>query len=189
MKNIITILTLVLVISGVVFAQGNQNQKQEQITVNVSDLDPALVEKIKNEQSIKEVKRKINTYGQWVGMGKELGGAVDGALSSITKHADNMANTNVGKFTMFMIAYKVLGNDVMGITFGFIFWFIGTLLFIWIFYKNGINKHVYDIRYADDGKTITRKDENIKYPEDGAPILITFGYFVWCGVCVLIMFA
>jgi hypothetical protein len=164
-------------------------RKQEKITVNVSDLDPALVEKIKSEQSMKEVRQKINTYGEWVGVGKEIGSAVDGGLTALTKHADNIANTNVGKFTMVMIAYKVLGNDIMGVTFGFIFWFMGTLLFIWIFYKNGINKHVYDIRYSEDGKTIVRKDETIKYPEDGAPILITLGYFVWAGVCALIMFA
>src|SRR5690554_4850095 len=130
MKQFITIFTLLLValmpVQG--FSQ-ETTQKPELITVNPNDLDPATLAKIKAKQAETEFKAKVESYGTWVGIGKEVGVAVDEGLTAVTKHATAIADTKLGKVTMFIIAYKVIGQDIIQILLGLILWIILTIIF------------------------------------------------------------
>jgi len=122
----ISMLLLILAINT--FAQ--ESVKPEVITVNVSDLTPGQLAKIKADAVATELSNKINTYGKWAGMGKEVGIAVKEGLMSVVDVADKFGDTKVGEFTMYMIAWKVIGEDIVRIFLGIIFLFIVNYLIL-----------------------------------------------------------
>jgi hypothetical protein len=133
----------------------------DKIMVDPNDLDPATLAKVKAKQTEEELKAKINTYGNWVGIGKEVGVAVDEGLTAVTKHATAIADTRIGKVTMFIIAYKVIGKEIVQIICGVTLWFILTIIFIISFFKNCMSKTLKDITYHEDGKTIKTIKETL----------------------------
>lgn len=74
---------------------------------------------------------RIETYGKWVGLGKEVGEAVNGSLAAVTDQTSKFADTNVGKFTMFIILWKVLGDDLLGVIFAISVGTIGWATIVW----------------------------------------------------------
>lgn len=82
-----------------------------------------------------EQRAKIETYGKWVGLGKEVGEAVNSSLSAITDQTSKFAQTEVGKFTMFLILYKIAGNDIISLFFSIMVGFGGTFLLWWSYRK------------------------------------------------------
>ena len=108
MKSIlIIILTFISVMS---FAQGG-----EQITVNIKDLPPELAQQLRQKQ---QVSQTLETYGEWAGMGKEIGVAVREGLTAVKDVAVDFSKTEVGHFTMALIAWKVVGEDITGLFVG-----------------------------------------------------------------------
>ncbi|TSC67012.1 MAG: hypothetical protein CEO19_395 [Parcubacteria group bacterium Gr01-1014_73] len=108
--------------------QANQ-ATNDTILVRRSDLPPGLVEKLEEQQSLALMAKRIEAYGKWVGVGKEVGTAVNDSLSAITTQADNFAKTGVGKFTLFLVAWKVLGKDFVGVIIGVPLLVVWTMLF------------------------------------------------------------
>lgn len=74
-----------------------------------------------------ELEKKLEQYGKWVGVGGEVGQAVREGLEAVVDVADKAGDTNVGKFTMYLIAWKVIGKDLIRIILGIIFAFIFTI--------------------------------------------------------------
>lgn len=124
-KLIVMILTLAFVTPFAVAASATTNA-EETIMVRRSDLPPQVLKDLEERQALASMSQRIEAYGKWVGIGKEVGSAVNDSLSAITTQADNFAKTGVGKFTMFIVAYKVLGKDLVGMTIGI------PLLGVWI---------------------------------------------------------
>lgn len=130
MKKIFMILSL---LASFCFSQ----EAEKLITVKASDLPIDLVKRL-------EEKEKVEKYGGYVGLGKEIGEAVKGSLSALTDETDKFAKTGVGKFTMFIVAWKVIGLGVIRLMFGIPLFFIGTVIFIWSFWKNCIPGSILD---------------------------------------------
>jgi hypothetical protein len=130
MKKIYGLLLItmsMLIVSAPMYAQ----TQDEKITVKQSDLTADQLAKIKLEQTNAELQKKLDTYGKWVGVGGEIGTAVKDGLTAVVDVADKFGATNVGKFTMTMVAWKVIGKDLVKIVIGLFFFFIftGTLIF------------------------------------------------------------
>lgn len=53
---------------------------------------------------------------KYAAVGRGIGIAVNESLGAINKQAANFAETKVGKLTMLIVAWKVLGEDVKGFT-------------------------------------------------------------------------
>ena len=51
----------------------------------------------------------------WVGIGKEVGDAVNSSMSAITTQTNNFANTPVGKYVLWIVTYTVLKNLIIAI--------------------------------------------------------------------------
>lgn len=115
----------------------------------------------------------VNDARPWVGLGKEIGEATNGALSAITTQADSFSKTGVGKFVMFMVAWKVLGNELVRVGIGVPMYLLLVIIWCYSFYKNCITRSVltkvlpdktkeYEIvngpsqRYGDAGLNIVR---------------------------------
>jgi hypothetical protein len=115
MKKMLAILVCGLAFCASTQSNAQTNNQDETILVRKSDLPAEVVQQLQSKQQLAEMSQKLETYGKWVGIGKELGTAVNESMSALTTQADKFSKTDVGKFTMFMVAYKVLGNDAIAL--------------------------------------------------------------------------
>jgi len=132
MKRIFGLLLLsvfALLISPVIQAQ----TPNEKITVNASDLTVDQLAKIKADAQVQELTKKLETYGNWVGVGGEIGTAVKEGLTAVVDVADKFGKTDVGKFTLVMVAWKVMGRDIVKIVLGLLFFFTFVITLILIY--------------------------------------------------------
>lgn len=114
------------------------------------------------------VKQKAEAYGAWVGVGKEVGEAVNSSLAAISDNAAKFADTKVGKVAMFIVVWKVVGNDALGILYGVIVVLIGVPVLVWS-YRRHLNPTVLDKEKVDDkGKVVERIYRNLSYDERGS---------------------
>lgn len=123
-----TIILCVLFLSFLTFNTYGQTTVPEVITVNVSDLTPGQLAKIKADAVAADLAGRVSSYGKWAGMGKEVGTAVKEGLMSVVDVADKFGDTKVGTFTMYMVAWKVIGQDLIRIFLGVLFMCIITVL-------------------------------------------------------------
>ena len=84
----ISYIILIAVLSCNIFAQ-----QVETVTVDINKLSPEARAEIESRKQI----QKIQQYGEWVGLGKEIGIAVDSSLASVTDRAAQFADTDMGK--------------------------------------------------------------------------------------------
>lgn len=73
----------------------------------------------------------LQEASQWVGFGKEVGQAMNEGLSAVVTQADRFGATRVGNFVMLIIAWKVIGNQLLGVVLGLPIFIAGVAL--WVF--------------------------------------------------------
>jgi hypothetical protein len=164
---------LLLFVSTFAFGQ----IQSEKITVDTKDLPPELVTKIKEQQKVEQVTQQLESYGKWAGVGKEIGVAVRDGLTAVKDVAIDFSKTDVGMFTMVLIAWKVVGEDVSQLLVGLLIFFSGLPILIWSWrklYKAFDNKRVL---VEDQGWFRAKKYEVVKteYRSDDA---LGWGVFV-----------
>ena len=128
----------------------------------VSVPESQLTEQQKLQISQQSVTTTIESASKWVGLGKEVGEAINGGLIALTHNADTLSRTNVGKFTMFMIAWKVMGTDLIQLTVGSVVFILIITISMFYYFQNIRKKRYYDKRYDKEGKLteeILRFDE------------------------------
>jgi hypothetical protein len=125
MKKLISTMMVMFMIITLSYSQ-NQPAPQETVTIPKSELTSDQLKKIEMDNQIEKIKQ----YGEWVGVGKEVGVAVREGLTAVVDVADKFGNTDVGKFTMIMVAWKILGEDIIKIILGIAFLIIvNTFIF------------------------------------------------------------
>ncbi len=129
---VLVAICIILVMPGMATAQ--QQGKEEMVSIPKSQLTPAQIQQVEETN----LQNKIAAYGKWVGLGKEIGDAVNGSLGALTDQADKLSKTDVGKFTMFMVAWKVLGTDLIQFLIGVPFLFFGLIFWAISFRKNAL---------------------------------------------------
>ena len=141
MKKIFGLLSIFVLILLVMPVQA---QTSQQVTVDITDLTPAQRAKVeadaliaKQEAQIAIYEKKIEQFGDWVGVGGEVGEAVKQGLEAVVDVADKFGQTDVGKFTLVLVAWKVMGKDVVKIILGLIF-FAMLVVIITRFYRNTV---------------------------------------------------
>lgn len=137
------LLTLAFITPLAMAASATTNA-EETIMVRKSDLPPHVLKDLEERQALALMSQRIETYGKWVGIGKEVGSAVNDSLSAITTQADNFAKTGVGKFTVFIVAYKVLGKDLVGMTIGVPLLVVWITLFVYFWRRLYVPRKVLD---------------------------------------------
>jgi len=100
--------------------------------VDISTLSPELQNQITQEKKKNDITADIKTYSEWAGMGKEIGVAVKDGLSALTDEVGKISETNVGKLTMVLIAWKVIGDDLRSLVFGPILFIFITLIYLYL---------------------------------------------------------
>lgn len=121
------------------------------MAVEVPDslITPDLRTKLNTTAKVEDAKANVEVARQYVGLGHEVGVAVNDAMSAITEQANKFANTEVGQMVKWIILYKICKSLVIGIVSIVLTWFV-ILLFnaaMYFFYVRGNkDKHIDDNR-------------------------------------------
>lgn len=102
--------------------------------VSASQLTPGQIAELEAGETLSTVE----TVGKYAGVGKEIGEGVSGALGALNEEAQKFGDTQVGHFTMAMIAWKIMGDDIVavshdmvGYVVGIPFFFLASLALLW----------------------------------------------------------
>lgn len=74
----------------------------------------------------------------WAGIGDEIGHAVNNSMAAITTQSNNFAQTPVGKLTVLIVIWKVVGDQAVHVAGGIVEIIFFVPLWIWSFRKTGI---------------------------------------------------
>lgn len=128
MKKLLAILALSFAVTSV--AANNS-------TVDVSKLTPEQVAQI-NQQVSAMTKEPVNVSATvrkeaeaWGELGANMGKAMVGAAREVGVASNEFAKTDLGKIIVFIVAYKVIGQDILSIAFGSLVLFFGWGIAIW----------------------------------------------------------
>jgi hypothetical protein len=72
-----------------------------------------------------------SNVSKWVGVGREIGTATREGLAAVVDQAERFGSTKVGTFIMAMVAWRIIGQDVVRIVLGIPIWIAGVCLWIW----------------------------------------------------------
>ncbi len=162
-KRVVLTLVMLLAFATVAFAQD-----PNKVVVDKSMLTPDQLAKVQTNQTIEQVKQ----VGQFAGLGKEIGEGVNGALSAITDNANKFANTKAGEYTMWMVAFKILGKDAIRLGLSLLFAAVFTVVFVWMYSRNAIPRRMLIEQTGKD-----RKWEYIRADSD-AQVFYSVAYAV-----------
>ena len=109
---------------------------KEMLTEQQQKLLESESEKQKNEAVIE----KIETYSKFAGVGKEIGIAVREGLTAVVDVSEKFGKTDVGKFTMILIAWNIVGKDITKIFIGILFLIIFNF-FVFKIYRSTFISH------------------------------------------------
>lgn len=115
-SDLVIVLGLLLLLFSPFLAADAQQNKDEMVTITVpkSSLTP--------QQQLSQQQQEVHS---WVGIGKEVGDAVNSSLQAITTQSNNFAQTNVGRITVAVVIWKIMGDQLIHI--------LGTIVEIMIF--------------------------------------------------------
>ncbi len=104
----------------------------------------------------------------WVGLGKEIGMAVNESLSAITVQSNNFAQTPVGKLTVAVVIFKVIGDPAIHLLVGTVEALVLIPLWIWSYRKFLPRRVVKSQEYGENGKKklVVYEDLEIKDDEE-----------------------
>lgn len=115
----------------------------------VSIPESQLTEQQKQALKLQQVDSTVEKAHGWVGIGKELGQAFDSAMGSLTIRSNEFASTPVGRFTMFIVAWKVMGeqavqalNAAIHILWGAVEVVIFVPFFLWSYRRSCMTRRV-----------------------------------------------
>lgn len=150
MKKLFYLIALIIVfiVACCPNAKSQTTTTDEKISVNKSELTAEQLEKIKNQKELEQYDVLIQKYGKFAGMGKEIGVSVRESLNAVVDVSDKFSKTDVGKFTMIMVAWKLMGTDIIRIFLGIIFMVVFNI-FLFNAYKKNFTTH--KIVIADNG--------------------------------------
>ena len=154
------LLSLACILALTSFSLAQSPTVEKVVTVPVSQLKPEVAAQYKD--ALPE-KPQINKYQEYIQLGSAFGDALKGSLSAVTEETNKFADTKVGTFAMFIIAYKVFGadaiqfvKDIMGFVVGAILLAIGFPFWVFFYYRNCLSRQrVTSIKGEGKDKTVT----------------------------------
>lgn len=164
-----------------------QQGQTNKIVVDKSLLTPEQIAQAEAQATLDRTKSTVEQAGEWVGLGKEIGSAVDGALSALTERTDQFAKTDVGKFTMFLVAYKVIGTDLIQAVVGIPLFLVVIIMFIWLTRRNCMRRRYLKCERTEEKNTVI-KEWGETDPSSETQWSHLAAFVICCVMCCLIIF-
>lgn len=194
MKRFILVLLFTL-ISLPVFAQQTVSpESAETVVVKKSDLTAEQLAKV----NANEVKEQLGEYSEYAQMGKGIGLAFGEALKAVKDVTVELSDTQVGKYAMFLIAWKVMAKDVIGMgdmVLGYIvgpsLLFLGAVVLVWSYRRQCLPRIILK-KKTREGLKVTKEYEtlppNAGSDTDDWAMVHLVSALVLIIVCSMIMF-
>ena len=185
MKKLVALLSVFVLFLAVMPTQAQTPEKK--YTLPASQLTAEQLAEIEAA----EWEKKMERYGNWVGVGGEIGDAMREGFEALGEFSD----TDLGRFTMWLIAWKVVGKDVVRILLGLLFFFLITWLFLKVYRNTYAVKRVAKVRHPFFKRFVKSTEYEIVEPNDdwegynAMKFVMLFLYAGAIGITYAIMFA
>src|SRR5689334_13431497 len=121
MRRVMMAILVVLVVFGsslsaqtaAAVAATAQQGGADTVVVKKSDLTADQLARISQQQQQQQVKESLGIYEEYGAMGRGVGAALGEGLRSVKDVAVELSETRVGKFAMFLIAWRVMAKDIL----------------------------------------------------------------------------
>ena len=117
--------------------------KAQVTQAQIDSLPPVVKQAIElsvKEQQLEDQIKNVSEYASW---GREIGYAVDGALSAVEDHVVNLSETGLGHTVIFLVVWKFIAEDLLGMIVGFCLF----LTMLYVIYS--INKKSTDPKFKE----------------------------------------
>jgi hypothetical protein len=120
---------------------------------------------------------KVEVVKQWVDIGTAIGSGLAASAKELGIAANEFAQTPVGRFTVFLIAWHFIGNTLLHVFFALLWFFVvgGTLFYVW---RRSCLRSITSTFEKGEGPNGARKvvkKEPIPSSEDVQPIHVFLG--------------
>jgi hypothetical protein len=122
--------------------------------------------------------------GAWGDMGANMGKAMVGAAKEMGVAANDFSQTSLGKVTVGIVVYKIIGRDILKIVVGLVVLILGSSISLYLLFSYRWGEAIYETKPALFG-LINRKYV-ISYKEDSDQIL---GKLISSGVTLVLTMA
>lgn len=148
MKNLIIITVVALsLFASVALAQNNQ--QPETVTIPKEMLSPEQLKQIEQMNTRQEITQRVEEANEWAQWSQEIGILIRTTLTSLADalgiafdSVEDLADTSVGKFMLFIVAVKIVGHDAIQVAVGFPLFLVGFWVFVWIVKNNFLTRTV-----------------------------------------------
>lgn len=186
MKKILITLMLCISLPMLMYAQLD--------TAVFNRLSPAAQQEIANVQKTQQIVNTAKEYSQIAGYGKEIGVAVRDGLYAVKDVTLELAESPLGKTTIWLIVWHVAGKDFVRIGIGLMLIIISIILVSKSYFRTFRRKVVIKDNGWFKGKEYQLVDNNDyhqrfwEYPNAAAIMHVLFLLMFW-GISAAIMFA
>lgn len=127
----------------------------------------------------------VERYSEYAELGEKIGIAISNVAGEVGKSADQFLETTSGKFVVAVILYRVVGDDIVSIFLGLLWFFIMIPSIIAICFKltGKKTKGYLEKLNPDTGKVVSRE-----YPEIGSLDGDTKSYIAGVQIIGLVIF-
>lgn len=124
-----------------------------------------------------------DNMAEYAELGKKYGIALSEVAKSIGTTVNELAQTPVGKFMLVMVAYQVLGNDLLGIVGSFLWFGIMIPLWVYMFHRMVLSTRSVRDSFDNNGKLTGRVINPVNWNEAPGVIAVVM-MFVMLFICV-----
>jgi hypothetical protein len=174
------------------------------VTVDITKLSPqelALYQKLKTAQQADSfdintfTPERIDKYGQ---IGKAFGSAFKECWTTVSDDAEKFAQSDAGKWAMFLVAWKIMGQDAISVVnniihyiAGFSLLAVGIPFFIYVFRRNCVQYPMLVSRTKVGFWTIKSEYKGTVeplHPNEGS-LLYVLVFLIYVGISCAVMFS
>lgn len=124
------------------------------------------------------VRKEAEAWGE---LGANMGKAMVGAAKEVGVAANEFSQTSLGKIVVFMVAYKIVGQDALGVIYGTLVLVFGYSLALWVFITKRWSYITYEYEPILWGAFKKARITKIETSND----VITGKFFAGCGLLIL----
>ena len=125
----------------------------------------------------------VDSMGEYAELGKKYGIALSEVAKSIGTTVNELAQTPVGKFMLVMVAYTVMGEGLIGVLGGVVWFSVMIPIWIYMFHRMVFkNRRVLTYNDINTGKEVTETSP-IDFTEQAGSVALWF-LFIIVLICI-----
>lgn len=155
---------------------------QDVVSAGFSDLtitqQAEIISEIAKKKELVSEPSNVQVAQEWVNLGTSIGQGLASSAKELGVAVNEFSSTPVGKLTMFLIIFQVIGAKLIGVFAGILFIALGTIFTTIIMNRFSVFK----ITYNKEGKISSKeRPENLDY----SPFWFAYFFIIAIGVMII----